>query len=91
MTHKVGLFRLIVGFYLLCGINKTQGVQVAFSPVKFLQDVRAEAKRVTWPGRRATLTTTGAVVGMAAFTSLFFFCVDQLIGFGVRTLFGLGG
>ncbi|MDG6094605.1 preprotein translocase subunit SecE [Acetobacter sp. AN02] len=64
---------------------------MAFSPVKFVEDVRGEARRVTWPDRRATLATTGAVVAMAVFTSIFFFCVDQLIGFGVRALFGLGG
>jgi len=62
-----------------------------FSPVKFFEDVRAEAKRVTWPTRRATMVTTGAVLAMAALTSVFFFVVDQVIGLGVRELFGVGG
>ncbi|MBS4074010.1 preprotein translocase subunit SecE [Ameyamaea chiangmaiensis] len=59
--------------------------------MKFLQEVRSEAARVTWPTRRATLQTTAAVLGMAALTSIFFFVVDQVIGLGVRELFGLGG
>nr|WP_301273122.1 preprotein translocase subunit SecE [Acetobacter oryzoeni] len=56
-----------------------------------MHDVRAEAERVTWPTRRATLVTTGAVLAMAGMASIFFFFVDQLIGLGVRQLFGLGG
>jgi len=64
---------------------------VSVSPGKFLRDVRAEAERVTWPTRRATLITTGAVLAMAGLASIFFFAVDQLIGLGVRQLFGLGG
>jgi preprotein translocase subunit SecE len=68
-----------------------EGCFVSVSPAKFVQDVRAEAGKVTWPTRRATLVTTGAVLAMAAMTSVFFFVVDQLIGLGVRELFGLGG
>nr|WP_194300362.1 preprotein translocase subunit SecE [Acetobacter farinalis] len=56
-----------------------------------MRDVRAEAERVTWPSRRATFVTTGAVLAMAGLASVFFFVVDQLIGLGVRQLFGLGG
>nr|WP_194299600.1 preprotein translocase subunit SecE [Acetobacter thailandicus] len=56
-----------------------------------MREVRAEAKRITWPTRRATLVTTGAVLAMASLASLFFFAVDQLIGLGMRQLFGLGG
>jgi preprotein translocase subunit SecE len=36
-----------------------------------------------------TLITTGLVFAMAAVTAIFFFVVDQIIGVGVRTLFGL--
>ncbi|CAK7192303.1 Protein translocase subunit SecE [Commensalibacter sp. Nvir] len=64
---------------------------MSVSPTKFLRDVRSEAKKVTWPTRRATLVTTAAVLAMAAGASIFFFVVDQAIGFGVRMLFGLGG
>ena len=64
---------------------------VRFNLVQYLKDVRAEATRVTWPTRRNTLVTTGAVLAMAALTSVFFFVVDQVIGLGVRELFGIGG
>ncbi|MBR2124304.1 MAG: preprotein translocase subunit SecE [Acetobacter sp.] len=57
--------------------------------VQFCRDVCAEAKRVTWLTRRGTLVTTGAVVVMAGFMSIFFFVIDQLIGLVLRHLFGL--
>jgi len=63
---------------------------VAVSPAKFLREVRTEVTKVTWPSRRTTLITTALVAAMAALTAIFFFVVDQLIGLGVRALFGLG-
>jgi len=62
---------------------------VAMDPAKFVREVRAEVAKVTWPSRKETLITTGLVFAMAAVTAIFFFVVDQIIGVGVRTLFGL--
>jgi preprotein translocase subunit SecE len=62
---------------------------VAFEPAKFVREVRAEVARVTWPTRKETLVTTGLVFAMAAITAIFFFVVDQVIGVGVRALFGV--
>jgi preprotein translocase subunit SecE len=64
---------------------------LAFNPAKFLRDVRIEASKTTWPSRRETLTTTGVVLAMVALTIVFFLVVDQVIGLGMRTLFGVGG
>ena len=61
---------------------------MAFAPVQFLRDVRVEVGKVTWPTRKETLVTTGLVFLMAAVAAIFFFVVDQVSGFGVRTLFG---
>ncbi len=63
---------------------------MAASPAKFLREVRAEVTKVTWPTRRTTLITTGLVAAMASLTAIFFFAVDQIIGLGVRALFGIG-
>ena len=62
---------------------------MAMEPAKFVREVRAEVAKVTWPSRKETLITTGLVFAMAAVTAIFFFVVDQIIGVGVRTLFGL--
>jgi len=58
-------------------------------PATFVREVRAEVSKVTWPSRKETLITTGLVVLMAVTAALFFFVVDQVIGLGVRALFGL--
>ncbi len=60
----------------------------AFNPAKFIREVRAEMARVTWPSRRETAITTGLVLAMAALATAFFFVADQIIGVGVRALFG---
>jgi len=62
---------------------------VALEPAKFFREVRTEIGRVTWPSRKETMITTGLVFAMAAVTAIFFFVVDQVIGLGVRALFGL--
>ena len=60
---------------------------MAFAPVRFVREVRQEAARVTWPGRRETLVTTGLVLAMSALTAIFFFSVDLAVGWVVRVLF----
>lgn len=59
--------------------------------IAYLKQVIALAKRVTWPDRRATFMTTIAVMAMVSITCIFFLIVDQAIGFGLHTLFQIGG
>lgn len=63
---------------------------VAWDPVKFTREVRSEVAKVTWPTRKETLVTTGLVFALSAMAALFFFVADQVIGVGVRALFGVG-
>jgi preprotein translocase subunit SecE len=63
---------------------------VAFEPVKFIGDVRREVARVTWPSRKETAITTALVFGMVILASVFFLVIDQIMGLGVRALFGAG-
>ena len=62
---------------------------MAFQPIKFAREVRAEVAKVTWPSRRDTTVTTGLVLAMTVLVALFFLVFDQAIGMGVRALFGL--
>ena len=64
---------------------------VALDPTKFVREVRSEMAKVTWPSRKETVVTTGLVLAMAALATVFFFVADQVIGVGVRALFGAGG
>ena len=61
-----------------------------FSPFKFLQEVRAEADKVTWPTRRETLITTAMVFVMVAVASVFFLVADQFIRIAVTFVLGIG-
>ena len=61
------------------------------SPFKFMQEVRAEAQKVTWPTRRETMVTTAMVFVMVAVISIFFLAVDFLLGKGVDLLLQIGG
>ena len=60
------------------------------SPFKFLQEVRSEVNKVTWPTRRETMITTAMVFVMAAVMSIFFLVADQIIRLLVTTVLGIG-
>ncbi len=57
---------------------------------EFVQQVRQEVARVTWPSRKETLQTTAMVFVMVFIAAAFFFVVDQALSYGVRLIFGLG-
>ena len=57
---------------------------------EFVQQVRQELTRVTWPTRKETLVTTAMVFVMVFVAAAFFFVVDQALSYGVRLVFGLG-
>jgi preprotein translocase subunit SecE len=61
-----------------------------FNPAKFVREVRAEMEKVTWPSRKETLVTTGLVLALCALAAVFFLVTDQVIGAGVRAIFGVG-
>jgi preprotein translocase subunit SecE len=61
------------------------------SPFKFLQEVRAEAQKVTWPSRRETAITTAMVFVMVAVASIFFLVGDQFMRMFVTFVLGIGG
>ena len=61
-----------------------------FSPFKFLQEVRAETDKVTWPSRRETAITTAMVFVMVAITAVFFLVADQVIRALITFVLGIG-
>ena len=62
---------------------------MAFSPFKFLQEVRTEGEKVTWPTRRETMITTLMVFVMVAVASVFFFVADQIIRILITFILGI--
>ena len=61
------------------------------SPIKFLQEVRAEGQKVTWPTRRETMITTLMVFIMTAMASVFFLISDQIMRLLVTFIIGWSG
>ena len=51
------------------------------NPLKFIQDVKQEAYKVTWPTGKETMQGTLMVVTMAIVASLFFLLLDQFLKF----------
>ena len=51
------------------------------NPLKFIQEVKQEAFKVTWPTKKETLQGTLMVAAMAIIASLFFFLVDKIFKF----------
>ncbi|MDE0537131.1 MAG: preprotein translocase subunit SecE [Rhodospirillales bacterium] len=60
------------------------------NPLEFMRQVRQETSKVTWPTRKETLVSTAMVFVFVILAALFFFLVDQVLSFGIRTVFGLG-
>jgi len=48
------------------------------NPLKFIQEVKQEAFKVTWPTSKETLQGTLMVIAMAIVASLFFLLLDQI-------------
>jgi preprotein translocase subunit SecE len=60
------------------------------NPFEFIQQVRSETSKVTWPTRRETLITTGLVILMVFVASLFFLAVDWTIRIVLGYITALG-
>lgn len=60
------------------------------NPIAFFKQVRAEAKKVTWPSRKETTTGTIAVFIMVFISAVFLYFADQLMAFLVRMIMSIG-
>ena len=49
------------------------------NPLRFIQEVKQEAFKVTWPTKKETIQGTLMVVAMAIVASLFFLLLDQIL------------
>jgi preprotein translocase subunit SecE len=60
------------------------------SAIQFVQQVRQEVSKVTWPTRKETMITTAMVLLMSVMAAIFFLLVDQILSVGVKYILGLG-
>ncbi len=62
---------------------------MATNPFEFMQQVRTEVAKVTWPTRRETVITTIMVVLMSIAAALFFLAADWVFSELITLIFGL--
>jgi preprotein translocase subunit SecE len=60
------------------------------NPFTFLQQVRQEISKVTWPTRRETVVTTIMVFIMIVLSAFFFLAVDQILSLVIGALLNFG-
>jgi preprotein translocase subunit SecE len=56
------------------------------NPIKFFQEVKQEAYKVSWPTGKETMQGALMVFAMAVIMSLFFLLLDQILKFLLETL-----
>ena len=62
-----------------------------FNPGQFIREVRAEARKITWPSRRETWITTVMVLLMVLITAVFFAIVDVGLSTAIGWILKIGG
>jgi preprotein translocase subunit SecE len=60
------------------------------SPAEFIEQVRQEARKITWPSRKETTITTAMVFLMVVIVAIFFMGVDAVLHTLVELVLGLG-
>ena len=61
-----------------------------FNPFQFINEVRQETAKVTWPSRKETVITTIMVLIMVSLAAVFFLLADWVFGWIVPIILGLG-
>ena len=62
-----------------------------FRTVKYVQEVKNEMDKVTWPSRRETTVTSIMVLIFVFIAAIFFLLSDQLLSWVVGLILGIGG
>jgi len=60
------------------------------NPFQFIEEVRQETSKVTWPTWKEVWITTAMVLVMVALTSIFFLFTDLIISTVVQFVLNLG-
>jgi len=58
------------------------------NPIEFIEQVKSETSKVTWPTRKETMVTTVMVMIMVLFASLFFLGADTVLSWIVGLVLG---
>ena len=59
------------------------------NPIKFIQEVKQEAFKVSWPTGKETIQGSLMVVAMAIIAAIFFLLIDQILRFSLNFLLNI--
>ena len=56
-------------------------IRIMKNPLRFLQEVKQEAFKITWPTKKDTVTGALMVFVLASLAAIFFLLLDQILKF----------
>tara|TARA_Y100001958_G_scaffold28438_1_gene18065 strand:+ start:191 stop:382 length:192 start_codon:yes stop_codon:yes gene_type:complete len=59
------------------------------NPLKFIQEVKQEAFRITWPTKKETMMGALMVFALASIAAIFFLLIDQILRFSLNFLLNI--
>ena len=59
------------------------------NPIKFIQEVKQEAFKISWPTKKDTMTGALMVFGLASIAAIFFLLLDQILRFLLNIILNL--
>ena len=59
------------------------------NPLRFLQEVKQEAFKVTWPTKKDTMTGSLMVFVLASLAAVFFLLLDQILKFFLNLILAI--
>ena len=71
---------------LNANLDRKNCMMATTNPFRFIQQVRSEVSKITWPTRREVLLTTVMVFALSALAAIFFAIVDWFIRFGLQNI-----
>ena len=71
--------------------SNKENVMAIINPFQFIQQVRSEVSKITWPTRREVLLTTIMVFVMSAVAAVIFALVDLFIRSGIQSVLNIFG
>lgn len=86
LLRVIGLL-VAAGFAVGVAITTEKGANLW----RFMQEARAELRRVDWPSRAETIQTTLAVLAMVVVVGLALWLIDMFLFWLIRLLIGQGG
>ncbi len=60
------------------------------NPLRFLQEVKNEAFKITWPTKKDTVTGAVMVFVLASLAAVFFLLLDQILKFFLNIILSIG-